>query len=454
MQNSQNPLLDWPTWIKSSWINSLIARPWIDPICLWIITQKIMPLSKLWAVIGATKGEVEQLEGQLPQLRQYSNFNKIYNILKIWQQKAVAQEQLWQQIMWSEEKISQEKIREINLHTQQAWQRWMMQGRRELWPYAANLQLPKINFHIPPASQEFIKIDALLQPVIISSQKMPIVRISKKLSTYKGQQYWLTFSNGTENVWAKVFEPNSFQNKGTFIYCHGWGMGGELSGFPLEPEIDYLINRGVRVIRLESSAHGRRCQPGYYDGEYIFARAPTALVDFMMQQVHEIGVLIDWCKKESNEPVALGGTSLGALSSQTYVSLNKKLQLYSQPDILYLSATDPDILALANDSQLCIKSGLSQALQQAGWSKSKLKEYQALVEVADEPPLDPKYIIILIGMKDKITSYPRAKQLAMKWRVQPHHLFERYQGHFSLQFGLLGDPAPLNSLYHLLEKLH
>lgn len=75
---------------------------------------------------------------------------------------------------------------------------------------------------------------------------------------------------------------------------------------------------------------GRRCPPGYYDGEHIFASAPPALVEFMMQQVHEIGVLLHWCKLE--EAVALGGTSLGALAAKLmFLFLNKRLQLYPQP---------------------------------------------------------------------------------------------------------------------------
>lgn len=443
----------WPAWIRSFYINSIIARPWLDPICLWAITQKIMPLSKLWALVGDPTGNIEQLWAQIPPLKQRPSFAKMYDLLKYWQKEAVAQEQLWQHIMWANQDFSDEKIWQVNQHKQQAWQRWIIQGKRKLLPYASSLRLPKINFHVPNASHQPIITDAIFQQLISLSQKLPVINVSKKLPTQKGQQYWLTFSNGLENVWATVFEPPLSKNQGTFIYCHGWGVEGELSGLPLEPEIGHLIDCGVRVIRLESSAHGRRCPPGYYDGEHIFASAPPALVEFMMQQVHEIGVLLHWCKLENKGPVALGGTSLGALSSQTYVSLNKRLQLYPQPDILYLSATDPNILALAGDSQLCIKSGLSAALTQAGWSKEKLDGYQPLVQVSAEPPINPNHIIMVMGNKDQVTSYHRAKELAIKWQVRPNHLFERRQGHFSLQLGLLGDQAPINSLYHLLQYL-
>ncbi len=406
-----------------------------------------MPLSRLWAAIDGNIDKKELLFAKYPWLRADKSFNHLLGVLPSWKQNAIDIENSWQECLFSAEKITDTRLIEKYRLWQQVWQQWITRGKRLLYPYIM-YQLnrsPKINFAIEQAD---LREHSKTEEVQSNSNIQADIRSSRRLLVNKSYQYWIKYMGRVETAWASVFEPTK-PIIGTFIYCHGLGVENELAGLPKELEITMLPQLGIRVIRLESAGHGRRRSTGFYDGEILFATAPQGILKFLQQQNQEIAWLISYTRQLSQCPVALGGTSLGAISSLFYTT-SIPSHHKQQPDILYLSAPDPDPLLLAYDSMLCRQSGLSQALKKSGWNQDRLRLYQIQIGHSHAAPIDPANIIINIAKHDNVTSPIRAQQLACDWKIPKRNIFLRRQGHFTLQLGLFAEPQPL---YLLRERM-
>ncbi|MBL8687192.1 MAG: hypothetical protein JNK86_06995 [Alphaproteobacteria bacterium] len=409
-----------------------------------------MPLSRLWAAIDSNLDNIELLFSTYPWLSADQSFRKIVRTLSSWKQNAVDIENSWKECLFGAEKITDTRFIEKYGLWQQAWQQWITRGKRLLYPYIMYQlnRCPKINFAI---EQAVLSEHSQTKEIQSYSNLKADTRLSRRLLVNKGHQYWIKYMGGVEIAWASVFEPTK-PIIGTFIYCHGLGVENELAGLPKEPEIAMLPQLGIRVIRLESAGHGRRRSTGFYDGEILFATAPQGILKFLQQQNQEIAWLISYARQLSQGPVALGGTSLGAISSLFYVT-SWQSHHKQQPDILYLSAPDPDPLLLAYDSMLCQQSGLSQALRKYGWNQERLRLYQTQIGQCYVAPLDPANIIINIAQYDTVTSPVRAQQLVFNWKIPKRNIFLRRQGHFTLQLGLLAESQPLYLLQERMQQL-
>jgi len=144
-------------------------------------------------------------------------------------------------------------------------------------------------------------------------------RDSEPIPGAVGEDTWLRFKSPSARLgdvaWARVHTPVGIANPPTIILGHGVCVEFD-NWIGLVDEADALCAAGFRVIRPEAPFHGRRCPPGYYGGERLIGSFPLGALDAFTGAVREWAVLANWARATSTGRLAMGGTSLGALTAQ------------------------------------------------------------------------------------------------------------------------------------------
>src|SRR3546814_13550818 len=83
----------------------------------------------------------------------------------------------------------------------------------------------------------------------------------------------------------------------------------------------------------------------------------------------EVSVLIDWARRQGSGSVALGGVSLGALTSQLTAVAARDWPAELRPDALLLIASSQDLKEVAFNGSLATAIGLPARLEAAGWNE-------------------------------------------------------------------------------------
>jgi hypothetical protein len=214
--------------------------------------------------------------------------------------------------------------------------------------------------------------------------------------------------------------------------------------------MDRLAGGGLRLIRPEAPWHGRRRPAGWYGGEPTIARGPLGMLDNFAAWVAEVGALVRWARETSRGPVAVGGISLGALTSQLVVTASRHWPEEARPDALLLVATSEAVLEAGSGSSLGRALGAPERLDAAGWTAAKLERWRPLLEPVGPPAVDPRRIVMVLGRADDVTPYAGGAALAARWGVPRENLFERPQGHFSVSLGMSPDSAPVRRFAQVL----
>ena len=280
----------------------------------------------------------------------------------------------------------------------------------------------------------------------------PRIHVSHAIEGKSARRYWLRFPSPVLNdtVWARVIEPIDAADSPTMISLHGIGV--ETEYWPPGVEVlDTLLRNGVRLVFPDGPWHGRRRLGGYFGGEPIIAQAPDGMLTCMQAWSSEIATLLHWARSSGSPMVAIGGISLGALTSQMVADVSASWPKSMQPDAAFLVATTNDLLGVVFDGALTGGVGLSSELERAGWTRGHLENWLPLLEPQREPVTGPDRVIMVLGEADNVTPFPGGYSLARRWSIPTENLFIRRQGHFSVSLGLVGDPAPVNRLLALMR---
>jgi pimeloyl-ACP methyl ester carboxylesterase len=231
------------------------------------------------------------------------------------------------------------------------------------------------------------------------------------------------------------------------------GIGVETEFWPPGYEaLGTLLDNGVRLVFPDGPWHGRRRPSGYFGGEPIIAQAPEGMLTCMQAWSAEVAMLIAWSRTSGSPMVAVGGISLGALTSQMVASVSAAWPKFLQPDALFLVATSNDLLGVVFDGTLTGGVGLSRELKRAGWTRGNLRDWLPLLEPQGPPLTGPDRVVMVLGEADTVTPFAGGFDLAQRWGVPADNLFIRHQGHFSVALGLATDPAPVNRLLALMRE--
>jgi hypothetical protein len=210
---------------------------------------------------------------------------------------------------------------------------------------------------------------------------------------------------------------------------------------------------GFRVVRPEAPFHGRRRPQGYYGGEYISATSPIGILDTCTAAVAERGVLMDWCRRTSDGPVTMGGSSLGALLAQLVSGQAKNWPEHLRPDALLLimhCSRMEDALIHGSIAKLF---GALDAKHEHGWSVATVAEYLKALDPPLQPAIDAANIVSILGEADQATPFAGGLELLDRWQLPQDNRFIWPQGHFSLPIALTRNDAPLRRFQQIVKAL-
>ncbi len=438
-----------------------VARPWLDRAALSGLTP-YFPLSRLWAAASAADGDPQRFCDEVPLARAAMPDDWLLEPMLAGVRRAVRRhrrvDQAWRRRFFSPAPAaSAEVLVETELERRAAARVWMA-SRGLVTPLLTTVKPPAVRWSIPaPAELEGWLDAALADPVSFYAvpDPLPALERSHVVPGPYGLESWLRFpSPGRatgDTAWARVYEPETLPARApTVILCHGLAVETEMwatgVGTPYA-----LIRAGVRLIAPEAPWHNRRMAAGRWGGEPLLATAPRGAPDLFQGALGEIATLIGWARGQGSPVVALGGTSLGALTGQLAAVQARHWPAPLRPDVLYLVATGGSVQQVAVDSELAEVFGLDDALAAAGWDDATLARLEPLTDPVAAPVMPAARIVMVLGRADSVTRFDKGRELATRWNVPAENLFIREQGHFSIPLGLLHDDAPLQRLCTLMK---
>ena len=439
---------------------SWLAQPWFDPTALWTMTRWYLPLSRAWAAAAVADGSLERFQAELPleRIRPAARLGLAGALQRTAELKKRHEgvQAHWDELLFGPRPVADHLLLNAERMRRRASHAFMLaRGSFALLRLGAGY--PPVRYEIPTPAQAMAELGPLLadpRRAFAPPDPLPEIETTQRIEHPGFSEYWLRFTpggvEGNDVAWAHVREPRGVANAPSLIHVHGLGVEFEsLDG--IEDDVDPVVAMGVRLVRLEAPWHNRRRLPGRYGGEPFLSRQPLAGIELFLAIARETAVLTAWCRGTSRGRVAVGGTSMGALSTQLAASRAGHWPREMRPDALWLVTTSDDIGGLAFNSALARGVGLPGALTNAGWTRQSLAALNPLGEINEPPVMAPEDIVVVLGRRDEVTPYARGAAMVARWRVPQGNLFQRELGHFSVPLGLLGDRGPLSRLVERLQ---
>ncbi len=432
-------------------MGGLLARPWFDRAALALLSGWFFPLSRLWAAARAAEGSVERYAAELPAplsprleralAVRLARFERVRG-------EALASEYAWEAAFFDPAAPAPEALREaertrlLNRHAYNTL-------RRLFAPFAAQGRARPFRWRIPDPTEVEALYGGFLDdpaPAFAPPDPMPSVQASRAFPAAPGRRdYWLRFPSPSarmaDEVTARVYEPVGASDPPTLIFGHGIGV--EFDHWRgVVDEIEGLVAAGVRVVRPEAPWHGRRVPAGYYGGEYFVATAPCGALDHFTAAAREWAVLIDWCRQAGRGPVAIGGSSLGAMTAQIVSDRARLWPARLRPDAMLL-ITHCGRIEEAMQGSLARAWGLAEATRAGGWTPERARRFTPLLDPVGASCVPAAHIVTVLGALDDVTPYGGARALIDRWGVPPENRFIWRRGHFSVPLTMLRNRAPL-----------
>lgn len=438
-----------------------VARPWLDRAAFGGL-HWYFPLSRLWAAASVADGDVGRFRAEVPLTAPPPGgwlLEQALNGVRQAVERYRRIDRSWTETFFFATRRPARRLVKAELERRTAARVWMA-ARGLLTPLLSRNVAP-VRWAIPsPGTTSGRQAKALADPAAFyRPPDGPLgIEQSHRVPGPDGLESWLRFPSPgrdmADTAWAKIYEPEDAPaDIPTVILCHGLAveseMWGTTSGVP-----NVLVRAGIRVVAPEAPWHNRRMLPGRWGGEPMIATAPYGAPDLFQAALAEIAWLIAWSRKQESRAVALGGTSLGALTSQLAAAQAKSWPSPMRPDFLYLVTTGESVQQVAVDSELADVFGLGPALRKASWTDTALATFRPLTDPLGEPAMAADRIVMVLGRVDSVTRFDQGRQLATRWRVPEKNLFIRDQGHFSAAVGVVHDDAPLRRLLSLMTAAH
>ena len=435
-----------------------VSRPWLDRAAFGSLTW-YFPLSRLWAAANVAEGDPDRFAAEVPFAGGDGPdgwlLDQALQGVRSARRRYMRIQDEWERVCFGGSARAPSRIVEAELERRTAGRIWMA-SRGLLAPLLSNDGVPAVHWQTPDPNALLAELAPMLaDPAAFYAppDPLPAVEQSHKAPGPEGMEYWLRFpSKGGETAWAKVYEPEDPADRlPTAILCHGLCVEQELwgttAGIP-----HALIRQGVRVIAPEAPWHGRRMLPGRYGGEPLIATAPRGGPDLFRAALSDIATLTGWARGQGSHIVAIGGTSLGALTTQLAATQAKAWPAALRPDFLLLVTTSGSLRQVAVDGELGDVFGLGEALGNAGWTDESLQALSPLTDPDDEPVMPPERIVMVLGREDSVTAFDEGRDLAARWKIPADNLYIRDQGHFSAAVGVIHDDAPLQQLHDMMKR--
>lgn len=442
-------------------VGRIIARPWLDTCALYLLKYWYFPLSRLWAAARAADGDVDKFIEHVPLDQPNKSQRKVIaNALHQFERarlKAFSIEQLWHTYFFGEEPVAEERLPIIEEMRLDFRTNYNMSRKK----FISLRRLVKTSVAMSPPSPEDVarrfgengeKLPGLYTP----PEQFPDVEISRAIPASHGRDYWLRFPSPSQQmndlVYARVHEPKGVDNPPTLIFGHGICV--EFDHYHLMiDEVSQLTQMGIRVIRPEAPWHGRRVLPGHYGGEQLLSKIPLSLFDFLIAQHQEWATIINWCRRNSSGPVAIGGSSLGAQSAKAIVMSATNWPEPLQPDALLTITHSRHMAEVAQDGVFADIWNLGDSLRAMGWTQNLEKIWLQRLDPVQAACIEGKHIVTVCGTEDAVTPIDSALAQMDAWNVPQENRFTYKRGHFSIPLGLINNDEPLLRFAAVIKEI-
>ena len=443
-------------------VGDLVARPWFDRLSLNTIGNWFVPLSRLWAAARAAEGSVERYfeeTGIAPTPRLSRGLERTLRRFEAVRHQVLDVEHRWESVIFGPREPDGETAFEVE--RARLFQRSDYNNLRRIFvPLRLGAKVEPIKWQVPSPGEVAAIYDCLVSDpakAFAPPDPMPQVTVSHPVPGRDGQHsYWLRFASPSprmgDQVIARVYEPAGGGNAPTLIFGHGICV--EFDHWRgLVDEVEAMVDMGIRVVRPEAPWHGRRVPDGMYGGEKFIATAPIGALDLFTSAAREWSVLIDWFRTTTNAPVAVGGSSLGAMTAQTIADKARCWPERLRPDAMFLITHCGHIEEAVVHGELAKMWGIAQHTMQHGWRSDLIRHYMPLLEADGRPVIDPGNIVTVLGDHDNVTPFDGATMLNDEWGLPAENRFVYRRGHFSVPIGMMRDDAPLRRLKDILTRL-
>ncbi len=331
--------------------------------------------------------------------------------------------------------------------------------RRAFAPFRAHGRAKPFLWEVPALEEvEALYGGLTAEPAraFVPPDPMPAVAASRPFPAAPGRRdYWLRFASpsarANDEVVARVCEPVGDADPPTLIFGHGIGVEFDHWRGAVD-EIEALVAMGVRVVRPEAPWHGRRVLPGRYGGERFVAAAPCGALDHFIAAAREWAVLVDLFRRAGRGPVAIGGSSLGAMTAQIVAHRARDWPPALRPDAMLL-VTHCGRVEDAMWGALARTWNVAGAIAPRGWTPGRAGRFLPLLDTGEDAPVPPENIVSVLGAHDAVAPFQGARALVRRWDPPPENLFVWKTGHFGAPIAMLRDRAPLARFREVLDRL-
>ncbi|GJL80532.1 MAG: hypothetical protein DHS20C01_01660 [marine bacterium B5-7] len=441
----------------------LLAYPWFDRLSLWMLVKYFFPLSRLWAAATVSNGTPERFLAEIPLASDNVDLGRVQGALfkvEAARAAAVAVDATWERAFFGDGEQRAEEL--VAIETARRDHQHALNTTRRLFRFLLKHPVPIVSAQTPsPTEVAAVYDDAQKEraPFFAPPEKMPEIDVSRRVPGSVGTDYWLRFPSPSSRlddiVYAHVYEPEGVINPPTIIFGHGICVEFD-HWHGLVDEVDGLCRMGIRVIRPEAPWHGRRRLPGQYSGETIVARSPIGPLDAYCGALREWSVLIDWARRTSTGPVAIGGSSLGALMCLLCADVARNWPEHLRPEAMLL------ITHSGRQQDALIRGALAkvwkarEAMEANGWSRGKSDRYIPILDPDWESPpvVSPSNIVTVLGRYDHVTPFDSGLGLIDAWQVPAENRFIWRRGHFSVPMTMIRNTRPLERFNEILSRLN
>lgn len=356
-------------------LGAVIARPWFDRYTLHFFEKWFFPSSRLWAAARAANGSTQDFFGHVPIAPVPRLSTRIAALLQRFENQRA--EVLLAEADWEETFFGPRDsatISRIDCETRRLNERANYNEFRRKFTFLTRYaQVPSVRWEISSPMElaaDYARVVRGEADPFAAPSTMPEVVVSRDISSDKSNSYWIRFpspSTMNDTVVARVTEPNGVRNPPTLVFLHGVGVEFD-HWHGMIDEAARLVKMGIRVVRPEAPWHGRRVPAGCYGGEKFIATLPRGTLEFSSAQVSEVAVLMDWCRKKTDAPVALGGSSLGAHVARVASAKAHDWPKHLRPDALLLITPCGRLEDAAIEGSFARIWGTAEAAGAEGWS--------------------------------------------------------------------------------------
>ena len=439
-------------------LGAVVARPWFDRFTLHFFEKWFFPSSRLWAAARAANGCVDEFFSQIPidpMPRMVDRVAGLLDQFEAQRRDVQVAEENWENTFFGSQNVTESARTDCEIQRLNNRARYN-EFRRRFYFLIRQTKVPPVRWEISSPmelaadyAQAIRDKDNLFQ----APTTMPDVEVSQNIPSDTSNDYWIRFaspSNMGDTVVARVSEPPGVHNPPTLVFLHGVGVEFD-HWHGMIDEAARLVRMGFRVVRPEAPWHGRRVPDGHYGGEKFIATLPRGTLDFSIAQVREVAVLMDWSRRNTSAPVALGGSSLGAHIARVAASRAHDWPEHLRPDALLLITPCGRLEDAAIEGSFSRIWGTAAAASAQGWTPILRSKWLSLIDPLRPPVVAPERIVAVLGEKDLVTPFESGQKLIKDLEIPEENVFCWPLGHFSIPINMCRNTAPLEQFRHLLD---